>query len=201
MNRQFGGVYRASVAAAGVLAASSMTRAAIRPIDFETEFDIDLPASVVGAESAVVHEASVAPQEAAPAAAVPAAAGWQQEISRYLDKLLDRPAEQLARNSPDVRDEESFDVDEFEAAAPEASDVPATPEKTEPAAAALDESAFFADAPAATTRRQDFFGEWLEDRVLGIREALPASATTQPTLSENGPEGHALIGTEDVLAD
>ena len=79
MNHIWSKVCRASVAAAGVMVATSAASAESRPLQFETEFDLGLDR---------VAEA-VAPAAAAPDVS-PAPAGWEAAIGSYLDALVAR---------------------------------------------------------------------------------------------------------------
>lgn len=81
MNRILGNLYRASMAATGVLLATSSASAETKSFDFETEFDLEglvaakVPASVPSGLQLDVSSA---------------AAKWEQCIGVYLDALLDR---------------------------------------------------------------------------------------------------------------
>ena len=77
-------ICQASVAAAGVVVIPSAVSAETKPIEFETEFDLDLAAG-----AALLPTPGV-PQHAAfdlPSVA----AQWQESIGSYLDNLLDAP--------------------------------------------------------------------------------------------------------------
>ena len=84
MKQVFGKVCRASFTAAGVMVAASAASAETRPVQLETEFDLDLGGSIGAA----------APALAAPQASSftldfsSAAAKWEESIGAYLDGLL-----------------------------------------------------------------------------------------------------------------
>ena len=86
MKQIFGNICRASVAAAGVMVATSAASAESRPVLFETEFDLDVFVGGIAFEAP-----AVAPQVSAPLTldVASAAAGWEQAIGAYLDALLD----------------------------------------------------------------------------------------------------------------
>jgi hypothetical protein len=90
----FGNICRASVAAAGVMVATSAASAETRPVQFETEFDLDLSLN-----GAALEIPAAAPQAAAPVALEISKAvdGWEQAIGAYLDALLESDAKVEAK--------------------------------------------------------------------------------------------------------
>ena len=104
MKQILGNLCRASVAAAGVMAAASTASAETKPFEFETEFDVGgiAPAIVPGVATA-----------GAPTIAldVPAAVGnWEQSIGAYLDDVFDTDTDGLDAAPQPAAPETTVDV-------------------------------------------------------------------------------------------
>jgi hypothetical protein len=99
MKQVLGSIGRASLAAAGVMVATSAANAESRPLAFETEFDLNL-----------------APTPAPLNIAVPDVTKWEQSIGAYLDGLLTRDeaaaATSAAEQAAGDPGAESVDTDE-----------------------------------------------------------------------------------------
>jgi hypothetical protein len=88
-----GKVCRASVAAAGVVAAASAANAESRPLDLETEFDV----GTVDTQAAVKAAASFDVSSAV--------GNWQESIGAYLDGLLASRTPGVEAAAPEVKTE------------------------------------------------------------------------------------------------
>ena len=103
MKQKLGNLCRASVAAAGVMAAASTASAESKPFEFETEFDVGGIAPAISP--------GVAAAGAAIALDVPAAvANWEQSIGAYLEGLLDTDTVGLDAVPQPAAPEDKIDV-------------------------------------------------------------------------------------------
>ena len=142
MKHIFGNICRASVAAAGVMVATSAASAESRPLQFETEFDLDLSLNGVAFEAPFQ-----APQAATPLTldVSSAAAGWEKAIGAYLDALLESPAE----SKDDAKPQAKADAPAAEPTAPPAPAEPASAsDKPDSPLIAAEVAAFATPAPA-----------------------------------------------------
>ena len=116
MKQILGNLCRASVAAAGVMVATSAASAESKPLQFETEFDLDLLPGNLSA-----HAAAAAIDVGLDAAA-PSVSGWEQSIGAYLDTLLNAepksapaPATQVDESDADAAAVIEAEIDAFTA--------------------------------------------------------------------------------------
>ena len=152
---------RASITAAGVMVATSAASAESKPVQFETEFDLNLNLTPGGLNLQ-------APQATRPVTfdVAKAAADWQESIGAYLDTLLEaEPAPAVPSTSRET-----------------------TPDSTTDAAVKADLAAFAAAEPAATSAAKPLPPEVLEALGLDPADAVlavPAGAKSQPDVIVN----------------
>lgn len=164
MKQVFGNVCRASVAAAGVMVAASAASAETGPVQFETEFDLDLAGGAItaGAVNAGAPTVSAITLDIASAAAK-----WEESIGAYLEGLL---AADAATGAAPAAEEAKAHDPVTEAVIEEEIEAFAQPETVEAKPAVTQE------AQALPPALKVALGYDIADAVLELPKAVPAAA-------------------------